>query len=500
MLWQEERRVTPGLLNEPTVLRVAGDGAPGVLTTLRDSPIPTAAVGSTGAHGLEPLAMATHENSTAFYPQCDPDQAAELAGRLGEGRLDPADAAAVVDHDPTPRTLPVPALSPLAVGDRRVLGRCGWIRPTSKGDYEATGGFHVPREAEDIVDLDIVGRGWGDDANGESVSQYWHHVRETDGAPVVVVNAHGAAADRLLVESTPFAVLEGALVAATAVEATDIVVYVNEADTTATERIRSAATAVDTVAIEIVTGPDAYKAGEPTMALEAIEGNHRLEARLRPPGPAEVGLHGQPTAVHTPRTLVGALHARGGPHPPTRLFTIAGDVDAKTTVELPMDAQLAEAVTAVGVDGTFKAACVGGRFGGLTPDLDVPVSELQAAGLGTDGGVEVLNNERCIVEFVGQRSRFAETANCGRCVPCREGTKQLTAMVRDVYSGQFRPDAIGELTRVMTATSLCPFGVDAARPVRTAIAAFEAEFTAHANGTCPSGTCDKPGTAGEVPT
>jgi NADH-quinone oxidoreductase subunit F len=228
------------------------------------------------------------------------------------------------------------------------------------------------------------------------------------------------------------------------------------------------------------------------MALEAIEGNHRLEARLRPPGPERVGLHGRPTLVHTPRTLAHlAVALRTGDLPGTRLVSVTGDVDAPATVELPETATLADALDAVDVSGEFKAACVGGRFGGLTADLDVGVepAALSAADLGSEGVVDVLADDRCVVEFVGRRTRYAADENCGRCVPCREGTTQLAGLLRDVYDGTYAPDDVVELVRVMETSSICAFGVEAGRPARTAIDAFESEFEAHADGHCPAGSC-----------
>jgi NADH-quinone oxidoreductase subunit F len=230
------------------------------------------------------------------------------------------------------------------------------------------------------------------------------------------------------------------------------------------------------------------------MAIEDIEGNHRLEARRRPPGPPVFGLDGQPTLVHTPRTMAHlAISLREGA-PGTRVVTVEGDVDATATLELPESATLDDAIDAVGVDGQFKAACVGGRFGGVTDSLATALDpdSLTAAGLGTDGIVHVLSADQCLLSFIGKRASFGADTNCGRCVPCREGTTQLTELLRDVYDGQYDRATIDELTDVMATTSLCAFGVAAARPVETALATFEREIEAHADGRCPAGTCSDP--------
>lgn len=478
------------LLDDTSVLRVAGRNANGVLDGIEEPQIHLAAVGSTGASGVEPLAMATLDGKTAFYPRCDAELVRALADRLREDRLMSTDAAAIVEHDPARPTFPVPPLSPLDIGERFILARCGWLRPTNRADYEAAGGFNALNRTDDAMDLSITGRGWGDIASNTTVTAVWDRLDHSTGDPAVIVNAHGSPTDRLLLESTPLTVIEGAIVVGNVIDASDIFIYVNEADTTAHDTAQAAATTAPTDRIHVETGPADYRAAEPTMAIEAIEGNHRLEARRRPPGPIEFGLHGRPTVIHTPRTLAAITAMLTDGAIPSRLFTVTGDVPAVTTLELPMDEHLATAVDAVGVDGSFQAASVGGKFGGLTADLDIAVRDLPSADLGPEGIVEVLNDDRCIVEFVGSRARFAELENCGRCVPCREGSKQLTNLLRSVYEGDFRPEAIDELIRVMASTSICQFGVDAPRPVRSALDRFETDFVAHANGTCPAGACD----------
>ena len=136
-------------------------------------------------------------------------------------------------------------------------------------------------------------------------------------------------------------------------------------------------------------------------------------------------------------------------------------------------------------------ACVGDVLGGYARDLDVTATaaSLRAAGLGTEGVVEVLNDGRCALADAGDRAGFAASENSGRCVPGREGTKQLTELLRDVYEGSFEDDKIRELGRVMRRSSNCDTGAHAPRPVTTAIEAFEPEVRAHADGRCPAGTC-----------
>lgn len=464
------------------------------------------AVGSTGVPAIEPLLSVTQAGETAFYTRCSPDAAAEIVESVDDaadgvaataGRTQP-EPDAVVDHDPTLAWLPTAQLPGLGTGVRAVLGGCGWRRPTNPADHEVVGGFDEPDpEAVFGMGATLRGRGWGDLCHDAPLAETWETVREADGNTAVVVNGHGADPDRLLLESTPFEVLEGAAAVARTVDAHSLIVYASEADEHAVETVREAAANYPAlpVPVDVVTGPAEYRAAEPTMALEAIEGNHRLEARLRPPGPEAVGLHGQPTLIHTPRTLAQlAVGLRDGALPNTRLLTITGDVDAHATVELPETATLADALDAVEVSGDLKAARVGGRFGGLTGDLAVAVDpeSLAAADLGTEGTIRLLADDRCIVEFVGNTASFAADENCGRCVPCREGTTQLAGLLRDIYDGSYTPGKIEELVRVMSTSSICEFGLQAGRPVRTAMNEFESEFEAHADGHCPAGRCLDP--------
>jgi len=501
------------------VVRVSGavgapDGEVVAAATAAATDITVLPVGPTGLDALSPLVTATVDGTTRFYEACSPAAARAVVEAAEAGDLASTDADAVVEHDPETDSFSPPEDGPLTVGRRRVTADCGWVAPADASVLE--GGAVAAAELEpravlsDVEDLGLRGRGRGDGATDVAVAPTWRAVRAGDGDPVVVVNGNeadpAADGDQLLLESAPLAVLDGALAVRHVVGATDVVVYLNEAQTVARERVEDAVAAlaaadVDPEAsVSVVAGPDQYTAGEPTMALEAMEGNDRLEARRRPPGPEEYGLYGRPTAVHTPRTLAQVRAAVRHPDwfdpdaadPGTRLVTIARGDGALATVELRTDGSLGDGLAALGAR-EFKMATVGGRFGGLTRDLDVPpgASALRAARLGTNGAVELFGDDRCAVALAGRQARFAREENCGRCVPCREGSKQLTDMLRAVYDGSYEPGRLTELTRVLRESSVCEFGRDAARPVETAIDAFESEFAAHADGRCPSGECDR---------
>ncbi|NHN49134.1 NADH dehydrogenase FAD-containing subunit [Halostella sp. JP-L12] len=493
-------RVTVGSRGGGDVFRAAREAA--------DAGVDVRQVGPTGATWREPLVAMTRDGRTAVYGGVTPTGVRGLLNPFPDELLEPP-AETVGDGD----ALPWPSEGPLAAGERRVLARCGWVDPTDPAPMGETD----PEALKSVArETGVRGRGRADAADGPVVEE-WDEAREADGDPVVVVNGNdadpNADADRLLLESDPASVVDGALAVADVVGATDVVAFLGERHDLARSRLdalkenlKSSTVSVGPGTFEVATGPDAFEVGEPTMALEALEGNDRIEARRRPPGPATYGLYGRPTVVHTPRTVaqlreaVRAEAAKdhvGAPDDPeTWLVTVCGD-SPRATVELPTDASLSRALDAVDRPGPsdgldFEMACVGGQFGGLTRSLDVPANAdaMAAADLGENGVVELFDGSRCAVAVAGRRARFAEERNCGRCVPCREGSKQLQEKLRDVYDGDYDAAGLRELLRSMRDTSLCQFGVAAARPTRTAMDEFEPEFLAHADGRCPSGECE----------
>lgn len=499
-----------GTIGKTPVVRVgapvameAGDRAAATAREAADS-VPVRRTGPTGIAAQEPLVTATREGETALFPHPGRSRIRDLVAALEAGDL-PGGGEAVVEHDAEAATLPTPGVGPLSVGRRSVLGPCGWVDPLSIDDHD----FVAPETtAGAATGLGLLGRGRGDAVADEPVTDAWETARAAEGEPVVVVNANETRseqrADRTLLAGAPMPILDSLAAVAAFVGADDAVVYLNATDETLHRHLSEAVeVAADTLPVvpELVTGPDEYRAGAPTAALEALEGADRIEPRLQPPTPAEHGLYGRPTVVHTPRTLAQVQRAISDPDafdptaadPGTRVYTVTGDVADPATVELPPGSTLAAVRDAVDLRGSFKMACVGGVFGGITADLGVvpAASSLQAADLGTDGVVELLNTERCVLADVGERARFAASENSGRCVPGREGTKQLAELLRDVYDGSFETDTIRELGRTMARTSNCQTGASAPRPVTTAIDEFEPEFRAHTNGRCPNGTCQE---------
>lgn len=483
--------MSDSVLAESTVIRVSGHDTAKVAAAARaKTDIPVVEVGSTGVPTIEPLVIATTEDQSVFYTNATIKETEKVAAAFGKPTRAFPDADATVTHNGSP-SLPLPDLDGFT-DSQSVLARCGWLRPTSEDDYVDAVGF-VDASRYEILDAagEVLGRGWGDWNSDEPVRALWEGVQDRDGAPAVIVNAHGNPGDVLLAESDPFAVLEGAAHAARVIDAARVFLYISETDDTAKENLDAAAAAYPDfpAPIEIVEGPSAYFAAEPTMAIEAVEGNHRLEARLRPPGPEIDGVYGEPTVIHTARTFAHVANVVRGGNTPSRVFTVTGDAE-NVTVELDSTDTVHSAIEAAGVTD-YTGVLVGGQFGGLTHSLDVAPTPaaLDKHDLGTDGVLEVLGPDRCPVAFVGRRVQFAADTNCGRCVPCREGTTQLSELLRDIYDGNLDTAKIEELLRVMESTSICAFGRHAPRPVRTGLREFGDVFDAHANGDCPSGEC-----------
>ena len=471
-------------MSDPTIRLPAGSG---LTRSVNCSDVRVVETGPSGAP-FTPV-FCTLGGRTAILADPGVDHVADCSEALAAGELPSDDVHAVVEHDPDPERMPIPDRGPLAVGERRILGPCGW-EPSTSNPTPIADDLDADDALRAVADAGVGGRGRADGAADDPVSELWRRSRGADGAPVVVVHANDTdnSADRLLCASVAGRVWDAARAVATTVGATDVVAFCGDADADAGAREAMRTAAADE---SVVAGPSSYLVGEPTMAMEALEGADRIEARRRPPGPEEWGLYGRPTVVHTPRTLlaVRALLVDGGGGE-SRLVTIRGDVEAEAIVELSAGAPLAAALSAV--DGDGRRYVVGGRFGGVGSDLDVPASPsaLASAGFGTGGVVELLDADRCIVKTVGERVALAREENCGRCVPCREGTVQLHELLRAISAGEFDADGIDELAGTIAGTSLCDFGVDAMRPVRTAVDRFAAEFRAHARGECPAGVCE----------
>ena len=427
---------------------------------------------------------------------------------------------------------------------RIMLGLCGNIDVHDLNEYIFHGGYFMARKAAlDMTDKEICdeilasglkGRGGG----GFPTGRKWDltRINESD-VKYVICNGDegdpGAFMDRCVMEGDPHAVLEGMMIAAQAVNATHGYIYVRMEYPLAVKRLeeairqaREAGILGDDIFgsgksfdITIKEGAGAFVCGEESALIASIEG-YRGMPTLKPPFPAEKGLFGKPTAVNNVETLatvplilhmgaekyskLGTDTAKG-----TKTFALTGHVANTGLIEVPFGTTLREIVGEIGGgvtndDGSlcgcdFKAVQIGGPSGGcLTQDhLDLPLdyANLQTVGaMVGSGGLVVMNQSTCMVQIARFFMQFTQNESCGKCVVCREGTRQMLALLDDIIEGRATQDTIDlleELAGMVKVGSLCALGKTAPNPVLSTLKYFREEYMAHVQDKrCPTGNCE----------
>ncbi|MCL1920809.1 MAG: NAD(P)H-dependent oxidoreductase subunit E [Kiritimatiellaeota bacterium] len=351
-------------------------------------------------------------------------------------------------------------------------------------------------------------------------------------APVIVCNGDegdpGAFMDRMLLESYPFRVLEGMMIAAHAVGAQEGILYIRHEYPLAVQRIKAAIEMLvahgvlavpsqhreDAVrhplTLRVVEGAGAFVCGEETALLASIEGRRGIP-HVRPPYPAERGLHGRPTLVNNVETLAlipwiireGAENFRavGTPGSPgTKAFALAGKIERGGLIEVPMGLTLREVVTQIGgiPEGqAFKAVQVGGPSGGCIPAAlcDTPVDYealTHVGGMMGSGGLVVLDATDCMVDIARYFLSFTRLESCGTCTGCRIGTKRMLEILERLCEGKGQPGDLERLERLAQTVregSICGLGKTATNPVLSTLRHFRDEYEAHARGICPAKKC-----------
>jgi len=424
----------------------------------------------------------------------------------------------------------------LASQRRVVLRNAGLVDPSSLEEYASRGGFDALRCAlgtlgphgtlREVEHSGLRGRGGAGFLTGTK----WRRAREASGTPkVVVCNADegdpGAFMDRNLLESDPFSVLEGMVIAAFAVGASEGVIYVRDEYPLALERARHA---VDRCRahgwlgrsvggssfgfdIAVRRGAGAFVCGEETALIAALEG-HRGTPRPRPPYPVEQGLHGRPTLINNVETFanvpwivshgaeaflaVGTESSAG-----TKVFSLAGDVRRGGMVEVPMGTTLRAILYDIGGGSrpghTLKAVQVGGPSGGCLPaslfDMPIDYDSLRATGaIMGSGGLVGMDEGTCMVDVAHYFLAFMQRESCGRCAPCRVGTRRMLEIVDRIRAGRGRTgdlEALESLGRHIHGLSVCGLGRSAPNPVLTTLRYFRDEWQGHLEGRCPAGKC-----------
>jgi len=420
---------------------------------------------------------------------------------------------------------------------RVILRNCGTIDPMRMDEAIARGAYRgalraltkmTPEEViQEVLDSGLRGRGGG----GFPTGVKWGFARAADSeTKYVICNADegdpGAFMDRSVLEGDPHAVLEGLIIAAYAIGAHEGFIYVRSEyplavstlEHTLVEAERSGLLGEDlfgsgfSLRIRVRKGAGAFVCGEETSLIASIEGRSG-EPRTRPPYPAVKGLWWKPTIVNNVKTLssLGPILSRGAAwyagkgsenNRGTTVFSLVGAVKNTGLVEVPLGITLREMVNEVGggMSGKrpLKAVQTGGPSGGCVPasmlDLPVDYEKLTEAGsMMGSGGMIVLDAGTCMVDLARFFLSFTAEESCGKCVPCREGTKHMLRILTRICEGKGVPEDLVVLERLaksVKAASLCGLGSTAPNPALTALRYFRDEFEAHIHEKkCPAGVC-----------
>ena len=422
---------------------------------------------------------------------------------------------------------------------RIALRNCGVINPESIDEYIGTGGYEALGRAlteqtpQQVIDAILASGLRGRGGAGFPTGRKWqmtHDAVSPDGVKFVCCNADegdpGAFMDRSVLEGDPHSVLEAMAIAGYAIGANQGYIYIRAEYPIAVKRLQIAIEQAREYGllgknifdsgfdfdIDIRLGAGAFVCGEETALMTSIEGK-RGEPRVRPPFPAVKGLFGVPTVLNNVETyanipqiiLKGADWFRSigtEKSPGTKVFALGGKITNTGLVEVPMGTTLREVVEEIGggVPGghTFKAAQTGGPSGGCIPAklIDTPIDYDNLIAIGSmmgSGGLIVMDETTCMVDIAKFFLEFTVDESCGKCTPCRVGTKRLLEILNKITSGNGTLediDKMEELCYYIKENSLCGLGQTAPNPVLSTLKYYRDEYEAHVvEHRCPAGAC-----------
>ena len=495
------------------------------------------AVVQTGCHGLCALGpiMIVYPDA-AFYSMVKEEDIPEIVSEhLLKGRVvkrllyqetvTPAGVKALIDTDFYKKQ------------HRIALRNCGIINPESIEEYIGTGGYEAlgkvltemtPDDViQTLLDSGLRGRGGG----GFPTGLKWKLAKQNDAdQKYVCCNADegdpGAFMDRSILEGDPHAVLEAMAIAGYAIGASQGYIYVRAEYPIAVERLKIAIQQARDMEllgkdifgtgfnfdIDLRLGAGAFVCGEETALMTSIEGN-RGEPRPRPPFPAQKGLFGKPTILNNVETYanipqiilngpewfasMGTEKSKG-----TKVFALGGKIHNTGLVEIPMGTTLREVIEEIGggIPGgkKFKAAQTGGPSGGCIPaeHFDIPIDYDNLISIGSmmgSGGLIVMDEDDCMVDIAKFFLEFTVEESCGKCTPCRVGTKRMLEILTKITKGQATMedlDKLEELCYYIKENALCGLGQTAPNPVLSTLRYFRDEYEAHIlEKRCPAGVC-----------
>ena len=419
---------------------------------------------------------------------------------------------------------------------RIVLRNCGFINPEEIDDALAVGGYDAIRKAFTMTQMEVIeeikrsglrGRGGG----GFPTGTKWEFCHKSPGdQKYLICNADegdpGAFMDRAVLEGDPHSVLEGMMIAGYAIGATKAYIYVRAEYPMAYERsLLAIRQATDRgylgknifgsdfdFEIKIKLGAGAFVCGEETALMASIEGKRGLPMP-RPPFPAVKGLFGKPTNINNVETLanIPVILTRGGDwfagvgtekSKGSKVFALAGKINYSGLVEIPMGTPLRQIVEEIGGGipnkRKFKAAQTGGPSGGCIPaaHFDIPMDYENLTQVGSimgSGGLIVTDETTCMVDMARFFLGFTQKESCGKCVPCRLGTKNMLETLTAIAKGKASMEDLEqllELAQDVKAGSLCGLGQTAPNPVLSTVRYFRDEYEAHIlRRECPARVC-----------
>ncbi len=422
---------------------------------------------------------------------------------------------------------------------RVVLEHCGKIDAENISEYLAIDGYTAFEKAlfdmtgDEIVDeiskSNLRGRGGG----GFPTGRKWAQVRrQAEPQKYVVCNGDegdpGAFMDRSIMEGDPHRMLEGMMIAGVACGASEGYIYVRAEYPLAVERLQGAIAQAEEIGLlgdnilgtdfsfrlHINRGAGAFVCGEGSALTASIEGKRGFP-RVKPPRTVEHGLFDKPTVLNNVETYanVPQIINKGADwylgigtetSPGTKAFALTGNINNTGLIEVPMGTTLRKIIFDIGGgmrgDGDFKAVQIGGPSGAcLTKEaLDLPLNFDTLKKIGAmigSGGLVVMDSNTCMVEVARFFMNFTQNESCGKCVPCREGTKRMLEILERIVAGKGEDGDIElllELAETISATALCGLGKSAPSPVVSTLKNFRNEYEAHIyNKTCPAGACQK---------
>ncbi len=491
----------------------------------------------TGCHGMcesGPIVVVYPEG--VFYVRVQPEDAREIVeehlykGRIVQ-RLLYREAGAV---EAVRKYSEIPFYAKQV---RIALRNCGYINPDNIEEYIARDGYQALAKVltemtpEEVIDeikrSGLRGRGGG----GFPTGMKWEFCRKAKGdKKYVICNADegdpGAFMDRSILEGDPHSVLEGMAIGAYAIGADEGYIYCRAEYPLAVKRLKHAIAQAEeygllgdnilgtgfSFRVHLREGAGAFVCGEETALIASIEGKRGMP-RPRPPFPANRGLWDKPTNINNVETWanvppiilrggdwfasMGTEHSKG-----TKVFALTGKVNNTGLIEVPMGTTIREIVFDIGggiIGGKkFKAVQIGGPSGGCLTEqhLDLPISYESLTGAGAimgSGGLVVMDEDTCMVDVAKFFLEFTQAESCGKCVPCREGTKKMLDILRKITEGEGKEEDLDRLMRLgvwVKEASLCGLGQTAPNPVLTTLRYFRDEYECHIRDRkCPAGVC-----------